>query len=143
MGTLENPVSKEDVNRGISIATGLLPDADAAYLTANYQVEEGKSYTVTYDVPDMKDETLGFFSITMYGDDQFLKTDQGSSISNRDIKMNPDGRTFDIHYVPEGDYGTGDNQLIIPSEDFWINLRVYLPGESITKGEYNLPEINQ
>lgn len=139
MGTIESPVSKQDVNRGISIATGLLPDADAAYLTANYHVDMGKSYTVTYEIPEMSNEDLGFFSITMYGSDQFLKTDQGSSISNREIKINRDGKTFDIQYVPKSAYGTGENQLIIPEEDFWINMRVYLPGESITSGEYQLP----
>ncbi|MBD0405325.1 DUF1214 domain-containing protein [Flammeovirga sp. EKP202] len=142
MGTLENPVSKEDTNRGISIATGLLPDEDAAYLTANYKVEKGNSYTVTYNVPELKDTELGFYSITVYGDDQHLKTDEGSSISNREIQLNADGKTFDIHYVFEEDFQNRPNELIMPSEDFWINMRVYIPAKSIIDGEYNLPNIN-
>jgi hypothetical protein len=141
MGTVENPVSQEARNRGVAIATGLLPDNDAAYLTANYRVERGESYTVTYPVPGLQDPELGFYSITVYGDDQYLKTEVGSSISNREIELNADGETFDIHYVFEDEYGTGPNQLIIPGDDFWINMRVYLPGAEILAGEYTLPPI--
>jgi len=141
MGTLENPVSLEDRNRGVSIATGLLPDKDAAYLTANYDAEKGKIYKVTYKVPEQVDPKLGFYSITIYGDDQYLKTDKGSTISNKDIKLNSDGETFDVYYVFEEDFGKHQNELLIPTENFWINMRIYMPAEAIIKGEYILPNI--
>jgi len=143
MGTLEHPVSQEDRNRGISIATGLLPDKEAVYLTASYQVGQGKTLKATYPVPGMADPDLGFYSITIYGDDQYLHTDKGSTISNKEITLNEDGKSFDLYYVPESEYGSHDNELIVPTETFWINFRVYLPAESVISGEYTLPEPTQ
>jgi len=141
MGTIYNPVPLEDKNRGVSIGTGLLPNKDANYITANYNAEKGKTYKATYQIPELLDPKLGFYSITIYGDDQRLKTDKGSTLSNKDIKLNPDGKSFNINYVFEDDFGKQDNELIIPTESFWINLRVYMPGESVIKGKYVLPVV--
>lgn len=141
MGTIDNPVSLEDRNRGVSIGTGLLPDKDAVYLAAKYDVVKGNKYQATYEIPELANPVLGFYSITIYGDDQYLKTDEGSTISNRDIKLNPDGETFTINYVSKEDFGKNDNELLIPSETFWINFRVYMPGESVVNGAYILPPV--
>src|SRR5262249_46359629 len=51
MGTEDHPVSLEARNRGVAIATGLLPDKDAVYLTDKHEVEKGKTYKATYRVP--------------------------------------------------------------------------------------------
>jgi hypothetical protein len=141
MGTIDNPVSLEDRNRGVAVGTGLLPDKDAVYLTGKYDVNKGNKYQVTYAVPEMVNPELGFYSITVYGDDQYLKTDMGSTLSNRDIKLNPDGKSFTITYVFQEDFDNSDNQLVIPTETFWINFRVYMPGQSIIDGEYILPKV--
>ncbi|WP_417357545.1 hypothetical protein [Flavobacterium sp.] len=142
MGTVDNPVSTEAKNRGVAIATGLLPDKDAIYLTAKHEGEEGKTYKAVYKVPEMHDPNLGFYSITIYGDDQYLKTDEGSTISNAEIKLNPDGKTFDLYFVPETEFGKGKhaNELIIPTVPYWTCTRVYMPGESVINGDYKLPE---
>lgn len=143
MGTVENPVSTEARNRGVAIATGLLPDKDAMYLTAMHTVEMGKTYKATFAVPERADPKLGFYSVTVYGDDQYLKTDKGSIISNTEIKLNPDGKTFDIYFVPEAEYGKGKdaNELIYPTAPFWTCFRVYMPGKSVIEGSYKLPEL--
>ncbi|MEH0158397.1 murein transglycosylase [Limibacter armeniacum] len=143
MGTVDNPVSLEDRNRGVSIATGLLPDKDAVYLTEKYEVEKGIAYKATYQVPDMKDPKLGFYSVTIYGDDQYLKTDKGSTISNTEIKLNPDGKTFDLYYILEDqfDQSKHQNKLLVPTQPFWICFRVYMPGEPVVNGDYKLPKI--
>lgn len=143
MGTVDHPVSTEARNRGVAIATGLLPDKDAVYLTAMHKVEMGKTYKATFAVPEMSDPKLGFYSVTVYGDDQYLKTDKGSTISNSDIKLNPDGKTFDIYFVPESEYGKGKhaNELIIPTAPFWTCTRIYMPGDSVVKGAYKLPKL--
>lgn len=143
MGTVEHPVSLEARNRGVAIATGLLPDKDAVYLTTKHDVKMGKTYKATYQVPDLVDPKLGFYSVTVYGDDQYLKTDKGSTISNSEIKLNPDGKTFDIYFVPESEFGKGQhpNELIIPTAPFWTALRVYMPGESVVKGKYKVPKL--
>jgi hypothetical protein len=90
-------------------------------------------------VPEQTDPKLGFYSITIYGDDQYLHTDKGSSISNSNIKLNPDGKSFDVYYVSEQDFGQYANELIAPTEEFNITMRVYLPGESVISGKYKLP----
>ncbi|WP_221406494.1 DUF1254 domain-containing protein [Reichenbachiella sp. 5M10] len=143
MGTIDAPVSLEDRNRGVSIATGLLPDKDAQYLTAQYDLEEGKVYKATYKIPEMKDANLGFYSITIYGADQYLKTDEGSTISNTEIQLNPDGKSFDMYYVPKDQFEKAEytNKLLTPSKPFWICFRVYMPGESVINGDYVLPDL--
>ncbi|WP_435135846.1 DUF1214 domain-containing protein [Formosa sp. A9] len=143
MGTIDNPVSLEARNRGVSIATGLLPDKDAVYLTEKYELDGSKVHKVTYQVPEMKDPKLGFYSITIYGDDQYLKTDKGSTISNSEIKLNTDGKTFDIYYTPEDQYDSlkQNNKLLMPTQPFWICFRIYMPSEGVVAGEYTLPAI--
>lgn len=143
MGTVENPVSTENNNRGVSIATGLLPDKDAVYFTEQYDVEKDQVYKVTYQVPERRDPKLGFYSITMYGEDQHLKTDEGSIISNDNIELNPDGKSFDLYYVPQDQFEDADyaNKVLVPSKPFWICFRVYMPSESVINGGFNLPEL--
>ncbi|TWT66507.1 DUF1254 domain-containing protein [Allorhodopirellula solitaria] len=143
MGTVEHPVSLEDRNRGVSIAEGLLPDKDATYYTEKHEVEEGKAYKATYSVPELANADLGFYSITIYGEDQHLKTDQGSILNNKTIQLNADGKTFDIWFVPESEFGKGEhpNELIIPTAPFWTCFRVYMPGDSVLAGDYKMPEL--
>jgi len=143
MGTLDHPVSQEARNRGVSIATGLLPDKDAVYLTDKHDVQMGKTYKATYRVPDQVDPKLGFYSVTVYGDDQYLKTEKGSTISNSELKLNADGKSFDIYFVPENEFGKSGhaNELIIPTAPFWTALRVYMPGDSVVKGKYKTPNL--
>ncbi|WP_339868485.1 DUF1254 domain-containing protein [uncultured Algoriphagus sp.] len=143
MGTIDAPVSTEDNNRGVSIATGLLPDKDAVYFTEQYDVDQDKVYKVTYQVPKRRDPKLGFYSITIYGEDQHLKTDEGSIISNDKIKLNPDGKSFDLYYVPQDQFEDAayENKVLVPSKPFWICFRVYMPSESVINGGFNLPQL--
>ena len=143
MGTVDHPVSLEARNRGVAIATGLLPDKDAVYLTEKHEAEMGKTYKATFSVPERTNPKLGFYSMTIYGDDQYLKTDKGSIINNTDIKLNPDGKTFDLYFVPEAKFGKDNhpNELIYPTAPFWTCFRVYMPGKSVLDKEYKLPEL--
>jgi hypothetical protein len=145
MGTVDHPVPLEDRNRGVSIATGLLPDKDAVYLTEKHPAEMGKTYKATFAVPERTNPKLGFYSVTIYGDDQYLKTDKGSTISNSEIKLNPNGKTFDLYFVPEAEFGKGKhaNELIYPTAPFWTCTRVYMPGKSVLDKEYKLPRLNE
>lgn len=120
-----------------------LPDKDAVYLTDKHDVQMGKTYKATFGVPDQVDPKLGFYSITVYGDDQYLKTDKGSTISNKELKLNPDGKTFDVYFVPENEFGAGKhaNELIVPTAPFWTAFRVYMPGASVVKGKYKTPNL--
>ncbi len=141
MGTVKNPVSLEDRNRGVSTATGLLPDSEAVYLAGKYQIKKGETLKATYAVPDQRDPKLGFYSITIYGDDQYLHTDEGSVINNREIKLNSDGKSFDVYFVHKEEFGKYDNELLAPTETFNTTMRIYLPGKSVINGEYKLPTL--
>ncbi|MCK5834196.1 MAG: DUF1254 domain-containing protein [Lentisphaeria bacterium] len=141
MGTIANPVSLEDRNRGVATTTGLLPDSEAIYLTGNYKIKKGETLKATYAVPEQRDSKLGFYSITIYGEDQYLHTNEGSVINNREIKLNADGKSFDVYYVHKADFGKHDNELIAPTATFNINIRIYLPGKSVINGQYKLPAL--
>lgn len=139
MGTVENPVSQEMNNRGASIATGLLPDDHAMYKNGNYQVDKNQCYQVTYDVPPQTDKELGFYSITIYDDTQYLATDDNAIITSRDIVLNDDN-TFTVHYGNKQSCGEVNNLLHVPTDEFNITMRVYLP-EVEQIAAYQLPNV--
>lgn len=130
--------STYDVNRGASTTTGLLPDADAVYEMDKYSLDVNSCYQATYAVPGQADADLGFFSATIYGDDQYLHNEVGSSISNQELAFNEDG-TFTIYYGNTNTCGKVDNLLIVPTDDVYLNMRIYMPDASVQAGEYKLP----
>lgn len=119
-------VDQDARNRGVAISTGLLPDAHASYKVAEYNLDKNVCYIATYDKPVITDPEMGFFSITMYDENQFLATDEYSTIADRDIEFNQDG-TFTIHYGNTESCGDVANLLHIPTDDISINMRIYLP----------------
>lgn len=137
MGT-RGQYSAYDINRGASTTTGLLPDAHAVYEMDNYKLDVNNCYAATYEVPGQADAELGFFSVTIYGDDQYLHNEAGSSLSNQELAFNNDG-TFTIHYGNAKTCGEVDNLLISPTDEIYLNLRVYMPDASVQAGEYKLP----
>ncbi|WP_434642021.1 DUF1254 domain-containing protein [Klebsiella sp. I138] len=132
---------QEDVNIGAAVATGLLPDQDAWYSFNTYKVSKDICYTATYKVPGMAKPDLGFYSMTMYGDDLFLHTEKGSSLSNKELKLDPDGKSFTMHYGTEKTCGKdAQNLLIAPTDNWTLALRVYFPAQDIQDNTYKLPE---
>ncbi|MGR5222459.1 hypothetical protein ACPV4B_19740 [Vibrio parahaemolyticus] len=132
-------VDQDARNRGVAISTGLLPDAHASYKVAEYNIDKDICYTATYDRPVITEPEMGFFSMTIYDENQYLATDEHSTISDRDITFNEDD-TFTIHYGNKASCGEVDNLLYIPTDDISINMRIYLPNmDSIN--EYQLAEL--
>ncbi|MCF7354421.1 DUF1254 domain-containing protein [Vibrio sp. CK2-1] len=130
---------QEDVNVGAAVATGLLPDKDAWYSFDSYDVDKAQCYSATYDVPEMADPALGFYSMTIYGDDLYLHTEAGSSLSNHEIVPNKDGKTFTLHFGTKDTCGSdAQNLLIAPTDNWTLAFRVYFPGESVQNNEYKL-----
>ncbi len=139
MGTVDAPVTLEDKNRGVSIATGLLPDRDAMYISQRLHVDPTVPNTATYAVPALRDPSLGFYSITVYGDDQYLKTDDGSILSDREIVLNADGQSFEVTYLGANSFDAGANRLQVPTPEFWINFRIYMPTDELLTSTIELP----
>lgn len=119
-------VSQEATNRGVSVATGLLPDAHAQYINTDYHLDASKCYVATHDVPPQADTKLGFYSITIYDEDIYLATDEHSIITNSDITLNDDN-TFTVYYGNTETCGDVANLLHVPTNEFTTTMRVYLP----------------
>ena len=88
--------------------------------------------------------THGFWSITMYGANEFLIANpiHRYSISDRtaSVDLSPDG-SLNI-YVSATMPATGDsNWLPAPSGRFILSFRVYLPGHAILSGSWSPPPL--
>jgi hypothetical protein len=84
-----------------------------------------------------------FFSITM-GDagNHFVANPLNRySVSDRTgLAQNPDG-SVDVFIQKAAPAGHESNWLPAPSGNFILWLRVYIPGEAVLKGEYNVPPV--
>jgi hypothetical protein len=114
-------------------AWGLFPEEHATYLNWNGGERADICYTATYKVP----ENLAFWSITMYGGDGFMKSDN-TILNNRNVELNPDG-TFTVFFGSEALCGNRPNRLDT-SEGWNFLMRVYRPGQSVLDGSYKLPK---
>lgn len=104
---------------GTAAGWGLLPDANARYLS--YGQEDGKGcFKASYSVPPFNEG--GFFSITMYDADGWMFSDR-AILNEYNIKFNADG-TFDANFGKCGE-GAKNN---LPVVDGWnFLMRVYEP----------------
>jgi hypothetical protein len=116
-------------------AWGLFPEKDAVYINYTGPSYPTKGYMATYKVP----ENDAFWSITVYGNDGFMKSDT-NIVNDRNVKLNDDG-TFTVHFGSKEEFGDKPNRVDI-TEGWNFLMRVYRPGESILKREYNLPDVN-
>jgi hypothetical protein len=116
-------------------AWGLFPEWDAIYINFNKENLSGeKCYWATYDIPENK----GFWSITIYGADGYMK-DENSVLNASNVNLNPDG-TFTLHFGSKESCPNAKNRLDI--NDGWnFLMRVYLPGESVLNNSYKLPDV--
>jgi len=114
---------------------GLFPDAEAIYLLyQNSHLEARKAYIATYTVPENK----GFWSITVYGKDGYIKNNN-SYLSSSNVKYNKDG-SFTVCYGDSGSWDNSPNKLEV-SEGWNFLFRIYRPDKTVLKGEYKLPEV--
>jgi hypothetical protein len=117
---------------------GLFPNKDATYINYNGGNLSGdKCYVATYKVPDVG----GFWSITVYGNDGYLKS-ENSVINASNVKYNKDG-TFTV-YFGAADKCPKDAKNRLDITDGWnFLMRCYLPGKEIMDGTYKLPAVKE
>ncbi len=118
-------------------AWGLFPNKDATYINYNGgNFSADKCHVATYKVPDVG----GFWSITLYGDDGYMKS-ENSVINASNVKYNKDG-TFTVHFGAADKCPRAKNRLDIT--DGWnFLMRCYLPGKEILDGTYKLPPVTE
>jgi hypothetical protein len=136
MGARSVPVGDFERNAMAAGAWGLLPDAEAVYLTyaPSTPFTPNTVYTATYTVP----ENDAFWSITVYNADGFMFS-EASIVNSSNVTLNPDG-TFTVYFGSAEQVGDRPNRLDI-TEGWNFQMRVYRPGESVLNGSYILPEV--
>jgi hypothetical protein len=118
---------------GTAIGWGLLPDAQAQYLSSPKFPNDG-CYMASYAAPPFNEP--GFFSITIYDADGWIY-DENGILNEFNMNLNEDG-SFDAYF---GECGDVDNNL--PTVDGWnYILRIYEPKLEELQ-DFRLPEIKK
>ena len=73
-------------------AWGLFPNKDATYINYDGSLRADRCYVATYEVP----ENHAFWSITVYGADGYMKS-ENNVVSSTNVVLNDDG-TFTVHF---------------------------------------------
>jgi hypothetical protein len=114
-------------------AWGLFPENDATYLNYDGGHDSNVCHEATYEVP----ENGAFWSITVYGSDGFMKSDD-NIVNSSNVKLNADG-TFTVRFGSAAACGQAPNRLGAP-EGWNFLMRIYRPGRSVLEGKYTLPK---
>ena len=114
-------------------AWGLFPEWDATYLNYSGGHDPKVCHKATYKVP----ENEAFWSITVYGNDGFMKT-ENNIVNSSNVKLNADG-TFTVYFGSKELCGDVQNRLDV-TEGWNFLMRVYRPGASVLNGSYKLPK---
>lgn len=125
-------VNEETRHIAAAAAWGLLPEWDATYLNYSGGHDHEVCHKATYQVPENK----GFWSITVYGNDGYMKSDN-NIVNSSNVKLNVDGR-FTVYFGSKETCGDVPNRLDV-SEGWNFLMRVYRPGQSVLNGSYVLP----
>jgi hypothetical protein len=113
-------------------AWGLFPEWDATYLNYSGGHDYRVCHKATYQVP----ENEAFWSITVYGNDGFMKSDN-NIVNSSTVKLNADG-TFTVYFGSVETCGEAPNRLDT-TEGWNFLMRIYRPGKSVLEGAYQLP----
>jgi hypothetical protein len=125
----------DEKTRHIAAAAGwgLFPEWDATYLNYSGGHDYRVCHQATYQVP----ENEAFWSITVYGNDGFMKSDN-NLVNSSNVKLNTDG-TFTVYFGAAETCCEAPNRLDT-TEGWNFAMRIYRPGKSVLEGGYKLPE---
>lgn len=118
-------------------AWGLSADENAMY--APYALDDAKGgdcYVATYPPVPVK----AFFSITVYGPEKYLMSNEDNIVSsNRGVAMNDDG-SFTVAFGGEKCRGLAPNYAHTPNDGWSLMLRAYRPDVEAFRA-YRMPRI--
>lgn len=125
----------DEATRHIAAAAawGLFPEWDATYLNYSGNHASDIAHKATYQVP----ENNAFWSITVYGNDGFMKN-ENCIVNSSNVKLNEDG-SFTVWYGSQEQCGDVPNRIDV-TEGWNFLMRIYRPGPSVLDGSYTLPK---
>ena len=129
-------VNEQTRHLAVAGAWGLFPEKDAVYINYAGPPSPDACYTATYEVPPND----AFWSITVYGADGFMKS-ENAIVNDRNVTLNGDG-TFTVHYGAAEHCGDQPNRVDI-TEGWNFLMRIYRPGEAVLAREYILPDVTK
>ncbi|MEM7277634.1 MAG: DUF1254 domain-containing protein [Pseudomonadota bacterium] len=112
---------------------GLLPSRDAMYINYNGGEDHQQCYVAAYRVPDHQ----AFWSITVYGDDGYMKNNS-NVVNSRSVTLGEDGG-FDVYFGSQSACGQQVNRVDV-TEGWNYVMRIYRPGPGVLDQSYRLPE---
>ena len=115
-------------------AWGLNPEWDATYLNYSGGHDYRVCHKATYKVP----ENQAFWSITVYGSDGYMKS-ENAVVNSTNVKLKGDG-TFTVYFGSKETCGNVPNRVDI-TEGWNFLMRVYRPGPSVLDGSYKLATV--
>jgi len=116
-----------------------------AFTDSNGDALNGANKYVIHFPEDQIPPVNAFWSITMYGKDQFLVKNPINryAIGDRDeLEFNEDG-SLDIYFQHETPKEKKSNWLPSPEDDFSLVLRLYWPSQKIIDGNWEIPPIRK
>ena len=151
MGEPISRFGKEYDYRGLVALSGFgaNPVDVAVYMKAGFddagEALNGKNNYVLHFEPGSLPPVMenGFWSVTAYGDDDFLidnPLDRYAVNDRSDFELNEDG-SLDILLQAEQPEGNVNNWLPVKEEGFHLFMRIYLPEESVQDGSWHAPGI--
>lgn len=118
----------------------------AAFDSDKHALNGNNSYTLHFDEAPPVNE-FGFWSITAYGEDNFLidnELDRYAITDRSELKYNSDGSlSILIQAEPPEDETMMGNWLPVKAEQVHLYLRVYLPDSRILDGGWTAPDISK
>jgi len=110
------------------------PERNATYFNYTGEHDGNRCYSATYKVPENK----AFWSITVYGADGYMKS-ENNILNSSNVKLHAD-QTFTVFFGSKNLCGDVPNRLdVTPGWNFV--MRVYRPGPSVLDGSYVLPAV--